>query len=78
MCNLVLIQASICLDFSLFRLHLLDFVLSGFLHKIHCSMVEAMQYYHAYWMDRNMLFIGFFMFSKKDGDTASPLGVTEE
>lgn len=41
-------------------------------------MVEAMQSDHAHRTDRNILLIGFFMFSKKEGDTTGPLGVTEE
>lgn len=71
MCILVLIQASLYIHiyFSpLFSLHLLDFVLPEVLHEV-CSMVEVMQSDHARRTDRNILLIGFFMFSKNEGDT---------
>lgn len=79
MCILVLIQAFfIYISFSpFFSLHLSDFVLSEVLHEV-CSMVEAMQSDHARHPDRNTLLIGFFMFSKNEGDTTGKLGVREE
>lgn len=66
------------LFFPLLSLHLLDFVLSEVLHEVHWSMVEAMQSNHARRTDRNIFLIGFFMFSKNEGDITGPLGVTEE
>lgn len=79
MCILVLIQVSFYIHTfpPLFSLHLLDFVLSEVLHEV-CSMVEAMQLDHARRTERNILVIGFFIFSKNEGDTTGPLGVTEE